>query len=121
MTELLYTAVKCKKMADKLNHFILSTRACARGAYECSHGRRRGTRERHVARGREAGRGGGRAGGGARPVREAGEAFSAGARETHWLIRPLDPIARGAMLRQPGCHQITVSQGVCLEASACRK
>jgi hypothetical protein len=36
-------------------------------------------------------RDGARAGGGARPVREAGEAFSAGARETHWLIRPLDP------------------------------
>jgi hypothetical protein len=28
MTELLYTVAKCKKMANELNHFILSTRAC---------------------------------------------------------------------------------------------
>jgi hypothetical protein len=31
MTKLLYTVVKCKKMADELSHFILSTRACGTG------------------------------------------------------------------------------------------
>jgi hypothetical protein len=70
-----------------------------RGACERSeHVRRHGTRERCVAHGREAGRGGARAGGGVRPMREAGEDLSAGARGTQrgharevgWMARSVD-------------------------------
>jgi hypothetical protein len=75
MTELLYTAVKCKKMADELSHFILSTRACGAGSVsaqstcigmECVSGMRRTGGKR----------------GGAGRAREAGEALSAGTRGT---------------------------------------
>jgi hypothetical protein len=52
--------------------------ACERS----EHVRRHGTCERCVAHGREAGRGGARTGGGVRPMREAGEDLSAGARGT---------------------------------------
>jgi hypothetical protein len=60
MTELLYTAVKCKKMADELSHFILSIRACDTGggarpvreAGEALSVDERGTQRRHA---REAG------------------------------------------------------------------
>jgi hypothetical protein len=95
MTELLYTTAKCKKMADEHNHFILSTRACGTGPVS-THSTCVGTER---VSGVQAGSGA-CTGGGARPVREVGEALSAGARgtlrghtrEARWMARSVDSL-----------------------------
>jgi hypothetical protein len=94
MTELLYTMVKCKRMADELSHFILSTRACGAGPTSAQS---TCVGAEHASSMRRAGgkRGGACAGGGVRHVREACEVLSTGTRgtqhghaqEVRWMAR----------------------------------
>jgi hypothetical protein len=86
-------------MADKLSHFILSTRACNAGPASAQSMCVGAERASDVWR---AGgkRGGAHVGGGVRPMWEAGEALSAGtrgtqhghAREAGWMVRSVDSL-----------------------------